>query len=120
MNFDKLYILLVCNLGASTGIMVAKMREIAENSEKLKETDIKIDARPVGDIKEYLGKYDVVLLGPQIKHRLSDVQALCDKADKPVGVIDSKDYGMVNGGNILKTAILCKMQWDKAHKRNGG
>jgi PTS system cellobiose-specific IIB component len=29
MNFDKLHILLVCNLGASTGVMVTKMKEIA-------------------------------------------------------------------------------------------
>ena len=33
---NKISILLVCNLGASTGIMVAKMRTIAEKSEKLK------------------------------------------------------------------------------------
>ncbi|TDT56509.1 PTS sugar transporter subunit IIB [Fonticella tunisiensis] len=113
MNFDKLRILLVCNLGASTGVMVAKMREVAANSEKLKNIDIKIDARPAGDIKEYLPDYDVVLVGPQIKHRFAELKELCDKYNKPIDVIDTKDYGMVNGANILKTAIVLKVKSER-------
>mgnify|MGYP003457302082 len=34
MNLDRLYVLLVCNLGASTGVMVTKMKEIAAESQK--------------------------------------------------------------------------------------
>ncbi|EUJ44543.1 PTS system lactose/cellobiose-specific transporter subunit IIB [Listeria fleischmannii FSL S10-1203] len=36
MNFDRLHVLLVCNLGASTGVMVTKMKEVAAGSEKIK------------------------------------------------------------------------------------
>jgi PTS system cellobiose-specific IIB component len=32
MDIKRLHILLCCNLGASTGVMVTKMREIAANS----------------------------------------------------------------------------------------
>ena len=110
MNFDKLHILLVCNLGASTGVMVTKMKEIAANSEKLKHVDIKIEAHPAGDILEYIDDFDLVMLGPQIKHRFKDLEKICLERKKPITVIDTKDYGSVNGGNILKTAILLKLE----------
>lgn len=54
MNVTRLHILLVCNLGASTGIMVAKMREIAQNSKALANVDVKIDARPAGELREHV------------------------------------------------------------------
>ncbi|EPD6014658.1 hypothetical protein ACWLNX_000669 [Listeria monocytogenes] len=75
MEINQLHVLLVCNLGASTGVMVTKMKEIAQNSEKLTNTDVKIEA-------EY---------------------------NKPIQVIDTKDYGTVNGANILKDAIILKL-----------
>jgi PTS system cellobiose-specific IIB component len=106
MDLKRLHVLLVCNLGASTGVMVAKMREIAANSKSLAGTDVKIDARPAGDIKEYISDYDVVLMGPQIKHQYERLKKICDEANKPIGIIDMQDYGLVNGGNILKQAIV--------------
>ena len=110
MDFDKLHILLVCNLGASTGVMVTKMKEIALNSEKLKNIDIKIEAHPAGDILEYIDDFDLVMLGPQIKHRFKDLEKTCIEKNKPIAVIDTKDYGSVNGGNILKAAIILKLE----------
>ena len=74
MDFDKLHILLVCNLGASTSVMVSKMKEVAEKSEKLKGIDMKIDAYPVGSLKEHVEKYDVILAGPQIKHKEKEIR----------------------------------------------
>ena len=50
------------------------------------------------------------MLGPQIKHRFKDLEKLCLERKKPITVIDTKDYGSVNGGNILKTAILLKLE----------
>ncbi|RKO61477.1 PTS sugar transporter subunit IIB [Caldibacillus debilis] len=105
MDLPRLHVLLVCNLGASTGIMVAKMREIAKNSQSLANTDVKIDARPAGELREYVADYDVVLIGPQIKHLYENLKKICDEHNKPIGIIDTQDYGMVNGGNILKQAI---------------
>lgn len=110
MKFDRLHILLCCNLGASTGVMVNKMREIAMKSEKLKGVDIKIEAHPASDLIEYIDDYDVIMLGPQIKHRYNELKEICDSKKKPLEVIDTRDYGTVNGGNILKSAILLKMK----------
>ena len=113
MDFDRLHILLVCNLGASTKDKKKKMTEITEKSEKLKDVDIKIDAYPVSTLKEHIKNYDVILAGPQIKHKEKEIQQECDKLDKPFAIINSKDYGMVDGAAILKAAILLKVKHDK-------
>ncbi|VYU34292.1 PTS sugar transporter subunit IIB [Clostridium tertium] len=113
MNFDRLHVLLCCNLGASTGVMVNKMREIALASKKLEGTDIRIEAHPAGEILEFINDFDVVLIGPQIKHRYEDLKKICDQHNKPIEVIDTKDYGTVNGANILKQAIYLKIQSSK-------
>lgn len=108
-TLTHLNILLVCNLGASTGVMVSKMRTIAAESEKLRNIAIKIEAHPAGLLIEKISEFDVVLLGPQIKHRLAELEAICHQHQRPIGVIDIRDYGTVNGGNILKTAILLRL-----------
>ncbi|GIO18982.1 PTS sugar transporter subunit IIB [Oceanobacillus oncorhynchi subsp. incaldanensis] len=110
MNIDRLYILLVCNLGASTGVMVTKMKEIAVKSEKLKNVDIRIEAHPAGEIQEYIEDFDVIMVGPQIKHKFAELKKLADEVEKPIQVIDTQDYGTVNGGNILKDAIIMKLE----------
>ncbi len=44
MDFKDLRILLTCNLGASTGIMANKMKEVVENSDSLKNNNVHIEA----------------------------------------------------------------------------
>lgn len=108
MNFDRLHILLTCNLGASTGVMVAKMLDIAKASQKLEGIDIKIEAHPVNDLEEIVEDFDVVLVGPQMKHRFKELEKICKAHNKPIEVIDTRDYGAVNGANILKSAIILR------------
>ncbi|CAM3599563.1 PTS sugar transporter subunit IIB [Erysipelothrix urinaevulpis] len=115
MDFKRLNILLCCNLGASTGVMVTKMREIAAGSTALKDVDVLIEAHPASDIKEYIDHFDVVLIGPQIKHRFLDLKEICDERGKPIEVIDTKDYGTVNGANILKQAIYLRINQTEAN-----
>lgn len=110
MNFKALNILLCCNLGASTGVMVTKMREVAAGSSVLEGIPVRIEAHPASDIKEYIDQFDVVLIGPQIKHRYADLKEICDAKGKPIEVIDTKDYGTVNGANILKQAIYLRVK----------
>lgn len=109
MEMDKLHVLLLCNLGASTGIMVSKMKELAGNSAKLKNVDIKIEAHPAGELKEFIDQFDVILLGPQIGHRFDELKEIAEDHKTPLEVIDSRDYGSINAGNILKQAIVMKM-----------
>ncbi|MBC1359466.1 PTS sugar transporter subunit IIB [Listeria booriae] len=117
MNLERLHILLVCNLGASTGVMVTKMKEIAQSSEKLRQTDVRIEAHPAGELREYVTDFDVIMVGPQIKHQLKQLSEIAKEHGKPIQVIDTKDYGTVNGANILKDAIILKLNGEEKGER---
>ena len=77
---------------------------------KKKDVDIKIEAHPAGELKEYIEGFDVVMVGPQMKHQLGALTEVATQFNKPIEVINSRDYGAVNGGNILKAAILMKLK----------
>lgn len=92
-------ILLVCSAGMSTSIVVKKMEEAA----KAKGIEAKIWA--VGDAlaKDNVLEADIIMLGPQVKFLLDKIKDIA--GDKPVEVIDMKDYGMMNGAAILDKAL---------------
>ncbi len=58
----KLKILLVCGSGASTSFMAAKMRLAARDSGLV----LDIAARSEGDISNYIGEVDAIMVGPHL------------------------------------------------------
>ena len=46
----------------------------------------------------------MILLGPQIRHMLGDVQKVV-AGRCPVEVIDMRDYGMIRGDKVLAKAL---------------
>jgi PTS system cellobiose-specific IIB component len=68
---------------------------------------VKADITAVAEIElnKYSDKTDVVLLGPQVRFLLSKVKASLEPKGIPVEVINSIDYGTMNGENVLKRAI---------------
>ncbi|MBP2643218.1 MAG: sugar transporter subunit [Firmicutes bacterium] len=94
-------IALFCNAGMSTSMLVEKMRKAAEeNGQK-----IIIDAYPEASLAKELDGLDVVLLGPQIKYALAKIQAMCKPKGIPVEVINTADYGLMNGKKVLEQAL---------------
>jgi PTS system cellobiose-specific IIB component len=63
--------------------------------------DCDISAHSVAEAKNYADA-DIILLGPQVRYRLQEVQKLLP--DNKVEVIDMKDYGMMNGKAVLDHA----------------
>lgn len=110
MNFENLSILLTCNLGASTGIMANKMRDVVANSEKLKNKKITIEAQPGDMLDTIIEKFDVVLVAPQMMHRYKAFEEIATKSGKVITAIDPADYGTVNAENIIKTALLAYVE----------
>ncbi len=92
-------ILLVCAAGMSTSLLVNRMKDAA----KAKGIEINIEAHPVGSIAQYGDNADVILLGPQVRYELKNVQKTY--SDKPVEVIQMQDYGMMNGAKVLEHAL---------------
>ena len=48
---------------------------------------------------------DVALLGPQVKYLLSKGKQICEPKGVPIDVINTVDYGMMNGTKVLDHAL---------------
>lgn len=92
-------ILLVCSAGMSTSLLVTRMLDYA----KTKNLDVTIEAHPVGEVESYGQNADVILLGPQVRFQLANVQKIFP--DKPVEIIDMRDYGMMDGQKVLNHVL---------------
>lgn len=103
-------ILLVCNAGMSTSILVKNMQDAA----KTLGVDCTIGAKSLTEAKKNLGDADVILLGPQIGYELKTVKELAPNT--PSAVIDMKEYGSMDGKKVLKTAykLMKAAQKEKA------
>lgn len=93
-------ILLVCSAGMSTSLLVTRMLDYA----KEKQINVQIEAHPVGEIESYGQDADVILLGPQVRHVIGKFKETVQD-QIPVLVIDMRDYGLMNGKNVLNTAL---------------
>lgn len=93
-------ILLACCAGMSTSLLVTRMQEAA----KKRNIDVEISAMPVGEAETVLKNWDIVMLGPQVRHQLKRTE---EKAEGklPVRVIEMRDYGLMNGDNVLDAAL---------------
>lgn len=87
-------ILLVCAGGASTSILMKKMEKYAmENG-----IDLEIIAKGMNEYEDIAGKYDIILLGPQISYKYEEIEKV---SQKPVAVIKPYDYAIGNAENIF-------------------
>lgn len=111
-GIKMLRILLACAGGMSTSLLMNKMKEEAEQ----RGIEVSVDAVGEKTIGNHIGNFDVLLLGPQVRYVLKNVQDVVgDKA--PFDVIDMRDYGTMNGAKVLDQAI--KMYESFYHKKVG-
>ncbi|WP_437612373.1 PTS sugar transporter subunit IIB [Erwinia sp. V71] len=94
-------ILLCCAAGMSTSMLMQKM----EKSAKEQELDVLVEAVSFDDFADKIDEFDVCLLGPQIKYKFAEFQTLAAEKNKPVAVINTMDYGMMNGKKVLQDAL---------------
>lgn len=108
-------ILLICEAGASTGILVKKMKSFVSEHEKLKNRNININATSVNSLEKELGKnaVDVVLIAPQIRSKEDQIQSLCQEKSVIAGTIDSVIYGRIDAPEVMKFAISLYKKSDK-------
>lgn len=88
-------IVLLCNLGMSTGILVKRLEDEAKN----RGLDAAVKAYPLIELEEHLEGTDIVLLGPQIRFALDDVKK--QAAGIPVMTISPQDFGLMNAKKVL-------------------
>lgn len=92
-------ILLACNAGMSTSLLVQKIQAEA----KAQGLDVNISAGPLNNALEKIDTADVLLLGPQISYAKKDDEAAAGST--PVLVIPMVDYGRMNAKKILADAM---------------
>lgn len=96
----EIRVMLACAGGMSTSLLAGKIQKYGrERGYNVKSWAIGISAIP-----DASGTYDILLLGPQVKHLLEELKGKAD-ADKPVEVIKSQDYGTMNAEAVLKKAF---------------
>lgn len=93
-------ILLVCNAGMSTSMLVQKMQAAA------KEMGVEafIEAKFVAEDASVIDNVDILLLGPQVGYQKGEMENLA-AGRIPVEVIDMRDYGTMNGKKVLQFAL---------------
>ncbi|MEW8973446.1 MAG: PTS sugar transporter subunit IIB [Tissierellaceae bacterium] len=93
-------ILLVCAAGMSTSLVVSKMEKALSEDEK----DWIIEAKPAEKFNDIYKDYDVILLGPQIRFKKKEFEKIAGEYGIPVETINTRDYGLANGENVLNFA----------------
>ncbi|WP_102401824.1 PTS sugar transporter subunit IIB [Haloimpatiens massiliensis] len=98
----KIY--LFCSQGMSTSLLAQKMQNVAD-AHKL---PIEVKAFPHGKLQEIIDTFnpDCILLGPQVKYLYEETVERFKDINTPISVIDSADYGMMDGEKVLKKAIV--------------
>ena len=56
-------------------------------------------------METYVNNIDVALLGPQVKYLLSKGKQICEPKGVPIDVINTVDYGMMNGAKVLDHSL---------------
>ena len=88
-------IVLLCSAGMSTSILVTKMQHAAADQGY----EVEVSAHSVSEATRVGAEADIILLGPQVRFNLSNVQK--QLPGKPVEVIDMRAYGTMNGEAVI-------------------
>ncbi|WP_314066797.1 PTS sugar transporter subunit IIB [uncultured Vagococcus sp.] len=94
-------IMLACAGGMSTSLLASSMRKAAEEMG----IDITVAAMPVGNVASVRKDIDILLIGPQVRYQLPQVEKIYQQFPVTVQVIDSLDYGRMLGGKVLGNAL---------------
>ena len=94
-------ILLCCSAGMSTSLLVTKMEAAA----KEQGVECMINAYSEADVKNNEDEMDVLLLGPQVRFLINKMKSKYEPMGIPVEVINTVDYGTMNGAKVLAHAL---------------
>lgn len=94
-------IVLICQNGASTTILVDKMLASANS----KGIDVVINAYPEHKLEFVVDEADLVLLAPQIRHKKKAILEKYSEKNVPFMSVDPMDYGMMDGEKVLDLAL---------------
>ncbi len=94
-------ITVICGGGYSSSMLVSEMRKAADAD------NLEIQIRASCESKLYLYEEDtnILLIGPQVQYLENNLKEKYEKQGIKVMVINSMDYGLMNGRKVLKDAL---------------
>ena len=98
---DKMFIMLCCGAGMSSGFLANQARKAA----KKRELYTTIEARSHTDVSGYLSSISILMLGPHYGGELPKWKSLCDPYHVPVVVIPQDIYAQLNGDALIQLAL---------------
>ncbi len=90
-------VLLVCNAGMSSSILIEKMK----NAAKEKGEEIEISASSISGVAQEKGLWDICLTGPQVSYAVDRIK---NTLEIPVISIDPRVYALADGEKALELA----------------
>lgn len=84
--------MLVCNAGMSTGMLAKRIEQASNHS-------IQVYACGEAEYPDYVEGIDIILVGPQIRHLIPQIQQL---VQVPVKAISPAYYGVLDGKGVYK------------------
>lgn len=90
-------VLVVCNAGMSSSILVKKMKEYAASQGE----ELEIKAVSSASADEEAGEWDVCLVGPQLAHAVDEIE---EAVEVPTEAVEMRTYAMADGKAALEQA----------------
>lgn len=94
-------VLVVCGGGTSSGFLAQKMRRAAAQEG----IEVAVEARSDTDIDEYIGRIDVLLLGPHLAYLEEKVRAQVEPHGIKVVLLPQRIYGRLDGNAAIQLAV---------------
>ena len=94
-------ITLICAGGFSSSMLLSEMKKSADK----KGLDIKFNAISESKFEQYKDETDNLLLAPQIRYLEEQILSKYNMDKIKIMIIDSIDYGLMNGEKVLTDAL---------------
>ena len=113
-------IVLCCAGGFSTTMLMDNMKKTVHNSAKLKDEDFAFKAVPVDLLPAEVEDTEVLVVGPQIAHRIDYIHEMIDPYQIPHIIVDQDVYGKMDGATVMKQVLIARRKADlaKANKKS--
>ena len=108
---EKLNILLVCGVGASSSFMAAKMRVAARD----RGIDIAISARSEGEVSNYVSSIDAVMVGPHLEGSYESLKQTY--GNRIAVILMEKDYYSSLDGEKALDHLFSEIDKTKGEKK---
>ena len=107
-------IVLCCAGGFSTTMLMDSMKAAVHESTKLKDEDFKFVAVPVDILQSEVEDCDVLVIGPQIAHKLDYIKPIIEPYHIPYVIVDQEVYGKMDGATVMKQVLIARRKADMA------